>query len=115
VVDIEGLADTAGYIDSVTDIAAGAVNEVVTTGKNFIVEGNKVKVEGDSRKAGVYFICPGSPDVAIKAAENLAENSRSKVIGIVPDLDAGRCPASGGLLCKTPRMNVRVRQGLSRG
>jgi hypothetical protein len=87
---VEGVADTEGYIDELIDISTGAVNETVTTGKNFIIEGHKLKVMGNGTvmdaKTGVFFVAPGTPEVSIRVTENLAENSPSKIIGIVPQL-----------------------------
>jgi hypothetical protein len=85
VVEVEGLADSGGYIEELTDVATGAVNEIITPGDNVVVAGHKLKVAGEPRRTGLYFISPGSPDVAVKVAR-LAVNDPSKLVGIVPDL-----------------------------
>jgi hypothetical protein len=85
----EGLADTAGFIAEIEDVATGLVNDVLTLGKMFTLWGGKIKIEGDPRKTGVFFYQPGSPNVSIKVTENLAVNDPSKIIGIVPELLPG--------------------------
>jgi hypothetical protein len=84
----EGLADSSGYIMEVKDVATGLVNDVVTKGGIFILSGDKIKITGTGTpsKTGVFFLSPGSPDIAIKAAGNLAVNDPSQIIGTVPEL-----------------------------
>jgi hypothetical protein len=86
----EGLADTSGYITEITDVATGLVNDVVTKGGIFTLAGDKIRVTGDPAKTGVVFFLPGSPNVSIKAAGNLAVNDPSKIVGTVPELLAGK-------------------------
>jgi hypothetical protein len=85
VVEVEGVADTNGYIEELTDIATGAVNEIVTPGDNITITGHKLKVMGDARKAGLFFVAPGTPEIAAKVPR-LAVNDPSKLVGIVPQL-----------------------------
>jgi hypothetical protein len=88
VVEVVGVADTNGYIEELTDVATEAVNEIVTPGDNVVATGHKLKVDGDPRKTGLYFVCPGvggAPDLAIKM-ERLAVNDPSRLVGIVPEL-----------------------------
>jgi hypothetical protein len=90
---VDGLADTGGYIDEITDISTTAVNESVTPGKMFSVTGHKLKVAGNPMETGVFFTAPGAPgkpDVSGGVTENLAENGISKIIGIVPALERGK-------------------------
>jgi hypothetical protein len=92
VVEVEGIADTNGYIEELTDTATGAVNETITVGENVVVVGHKLKVDGAPRKTGLYFVCPGvggDPDIAIKVA-HLAVNDPSRLVGIVPELPPDR-------------------------
>ncbi|MDR2796318.1 MAG: DUF4469 domain-containing protein [Spirochaetaceae bacterium] len=89
VVEIEGLADSSGYIDEFIDINTEAVNETLTPGGQFSVSGHKIKVAGDDAGIGVFFVSAADPALRVKAAGHLAENAASKVIGIIPALNAG--------------------------
>jgi len=82
-VDIEGLADTAGWIDEFTDVEAEASNSVFVPGDQFVIQGHKIKVAGDNPACGVYFVPVEDPSKAVKVA-HLAENTAAKIIGIIP-------------------------------
>ncbi|MDR0375207.1 MAG: DUF4469 domain-containing protein [Treponema sp.] len=89
VVEVEGLASVAGYIDEFVDIESGAVNETLTPGGQFCVAGHKIKIAGDKAEVGVYFARADDPAQAVKAGGRLAENAASKLIGVIPALSAG--------------------------
>jgi hypothetical protein len=55
----------------------------------FSVSGHKLKVEGDSAEVGVYFVSAADSTQRVKVAGHLAENSATKVIGMIPALTAG--------------------------
>ena len=82
-VDIDGIADTQGYIVEFTDVNSGDVNESLAPGGQFIVTGYKIKISGDDPAVGVYFVSECNGD-SIKVTENLAENTASKIISIIP-------------------------------
>jgi len=82
-VDIEGIADTNGYIDTFTDSEGGSVNSVYVPGDMFVIHGHKIKVEGDDPACGVYFVPVDNPSGAIKVSR-IAENTASRVTGIAP-------------------------------
>jgi hypothetical protein len=84
VVEIEGLADASGYIDEFIDVTTEAINEVLTPGGMFNISGHKIKVAGESPDIGVYFVSVADPSVRVKVAGHLAENTASKLIGIIP-------------------------------
>jgi hypothetical protein len=84
-VDITGVADTNGYIREFTDVTTGAVNETVSGGDLFVIEGDRIRVAGDDPSCWVYFESPGL-EQRIKVKENFAENNPSKIIGVVPVL-----------------------------
>ena len=81
-VELVGVADTNGYIMEFTDVTTEAVNEAVTPMGQFVITGYKLKVAGDHPDVGVYFEMVGGP--AKLKTGNLAENSMSKLIGVVP-------------------------------
>jgi hypothetical protein len=88
-----GLA-AAARIDTITDSKTGAVNDVVTAGGPFTMEGPKIKIagtgEGPQDKLGVAFRSTDTPGLMIWVTENLILNEKSKIIGITPDLPPGK-------------------------
>ena len=86
-VKITGLADTAGFIDSYTDINTGAVNKTVSGNGAFVITGDRIRVLGDSEDCGVYFQPLEAPDEPLKA-QHLAVNTRKKLVGMAPALEA---------------------------
>jgi hypothetical protein len=111
VVDVEGLADTQGYIDEFVDVSTEAVNETLTPGGMFNMSGHKIKVAGNSPEAGVYFVNEADGS-AVKVAGHFAENTASRLIGVIPPLGAGKWKAevktqySGAI--NAPLKNLRV-------
>jgi hypothetical protein len=93
-VHIEGVAETAGYIAEITDITTEAVNETLTPGGMFALAGHKIKVAGDSADCGVYFAPEGAsaagPSQKVKVTGHLADNTASRIVGIIPALGAGQ-------------------------
>jgi hypothetical protein len=89
VVEVEGLADSSGYIGEFIDAATGAVNETLTPGGMFSLSGHKIKVEGDKPEVGVYFVSAADPAQRVKAAGHLAKNAPVLVIGTIPALTPG--------------------------
>ncbi|MDR1073443.1 MAG: DUF4469 domain-containing protein [Treponema sp.] len=75
------------------------------------MSGHEIKVAGDNPEAGVYFASSADPSQRVKAAERLAENAASKLIGIIPTLSAGMYTleavtqySSGNFFLKEPRV-----------
>jgi hypothetical protein len=111
VVEVEGLADSSGYIDEFFDVSTEAVNETLTPGGQFSVSGHKIKVAGDKPEVGVYFVSAADPSQRVKVAGHLAENTASHVIGIIPALTPGAWKpeivtqySSGSAFLKEPRV-----------
>jgi hypothetical protein len=84
-VDIEGLADTSGWIDEFIDVEENLINSWFLPGDQFILTGYKIKVAGDDPSCGMFFVPVANPSQAVKVTR-LAENTSSKIIGIVPDI-----------------------------
>ncbi|MDR2071079.1 MAG: DUF4469 domain-containing protein [Treponema sp.] len=111
IVEVEGLADVAGYIDEFTDITTESVNDALTPGGMFTAAGHKIKIAGDDPEAGVYFVPADSAAATVKVTGHLAENTASKVIGVIPALDPGKWKVeiktqfsgSGSTMLKKPR------------
>jgi hypothetical protein len=112
IVEIEGLANVAGYIDEFTDVSTGAVNETLTPGGIFAVVGHKIKVFGNDPEVGIYFVSTDGAGLRVKVDGRLAENTGTKLIGVIPALDAGewkmeiktQYAGSSGTELKTPRV-----------
>ena len=83
-VEVEGIADSTGYIDKFTDYEEDSVNSTFIPGNQFAVHGHKIKLAGEDSKIGIYFVPLDDPSKAVKV-ERIAENSPSKVTGIAPD------------------------------
>jgi hypothetical protein len=82
-VDIEGIADTGGYIDEFVDAEEEAINSHYLPGNQFIIHGHKIKAAGDDPSVGVYFVPVNDPSKTMKATR-IAENTPSKIIGVAP-------------------------------
>ncbi|MDR2741413.1 MAG: DUF4469 domain-containing protein [Treponema sp.] len=114
VVEVEGLADSSGYIDEFIDVTTEAVNETLTPGGQFSVSGHKIKVAGDNPDVGVYFVSAADPARRVKAAGHLAENAPHRLIGIIPaslapgayTLEIVTQHTSGSAFLKEPRTIV---------
>jgi hypothetical protein len=109
-IDVEGLADVSGYIDEFVDVSTEAVNESATPGGQFSLSGHKIKVAGTDSSVGVYFVPESDPAAKVKAEGHLAENTAARVIGIIPNLSAGKYKVAivtqyttGAALLKEPR------------
>ncbi|MDR0706507.1 MAG: DUF4469 domain-containing protein [Treponema sp.] len=84
VVDVEGLADAASYIDEFVDIESGAASGTLTPGGQFNVASHKSEIAGDDVEAGVRFAPADAPPQQVKASGHLAENAASKLTGVIP-------------------------------
>ena len=82
-VDIEGLANTSGWIDEFLDTDENSLNTLYVPGDQFVIHGHKIKAAGDDPAVGVYFVPVDDPSKAVKVTR-LAENSPSRIIGIAP-------------------------------
>jgi hypothetical protein len=92
-VEVEGVADASGRIGELLDITTGSANGALTPGGIFVITGRKIKVTGENPDVGVYFASAEDAGLRVKVAGRLAENTASKVAGIVPALDAGEWKA----------------------
>jgi len=82
-VDIEGIADTGGYIDEFIDAEEDSINAHYIPGNQFIIHGHKIKAAGDDPSVGVYFVPVNDPSKTMKATR-IAENTPTKIIGVAP-------------------------------
>ncbi|GMO58652.1 MAG: hypothetical protein Ta2A_04290 [Treponemataceae bacterium] len=108
-VEIDGLADTNGFIGQVQDIDSETNDSELSVGGNIVILGHKIKVEGDDSTVGVYFVNQ-SDGARVKVAKHLAENRDAKIIAVAPALASGTYRveivtqyAKGGTPLKEPR------------
>jgi hypothetical protein len=106
VVELEG---ANGSIDCFTDAESGTVNGTVTPGGFFTVSGRKIKA-AEGPDGGLRFVSKAHHARRHKVEKALAENTATKVIGMVPALPAGEyfveiktCYTVGGKDMKDPR------------
>jgi hypothetical protein len=83
-INIEGLADTSGWIDEFIDTDEDSINTLYVPGDQFILHGNKIKVAGDDPACGLYFVPVDDASAAVKVTR-IAENNPSRIIGIAPE------------------------------
>jgi hypothetical protein len=88
-VDIEGIADTSGWIDEYVDIEENSTNAIFIPGGQFVIHGHRIKTAGDDPSVGVYFVPIDNPSKAVKVGR-LAENTPTKIIGIAPKTEYSR-------------------------
>jgi hypothetical protein len=85
-----GLAPFHDYIAEIIVAETGLVNGVITKDGIFTLLGNRIKIIGAGNKTGVFFFLPGTPNVSVKAAGQLAVNEPSRIVGKVPELAPGK-------------------------
>jgi hypothetical protein len=90
VIEVEGLADMQGYIDEFIDVTTESVNEMLTPGGMFSIAGHKLKIAGNDPEVGLYFVPETEAAGRVKVSGHLAENTASKLIGVIPALGAGK-------------------------
>jgi hypothetical protein len=86
---VRGLAPVQAYIAELFDAESETVSEVVTKDGLFALSGRYLKIVGDPREAGVFYVLPGtggSPDIAVPVTAKLITNDPSKLAGKVTEL-----------------------------
>jgi hypothetical protein len=109
-VEIQGMADTNGYIIEFTDVQTGLVNECYTSNGQFVLTGHKLKIAGDHPDVGLYFVSEDGTN-AMKA-DKLAVNSQSELVGVIPSgpplrykiVVKSQFAGSSNTFLKTPRV-----------
>jgi hypothetical protein len=109
-IENEGIAGDGAYIDEITDVTSEAINGTITPGGMFALAGHKIKIAGEHADCGVYFVSAASPAQRVKVTGNFAENTSTKIIGVIPVLTAGQWRVeavtqyAGGTPLKEPRV-----------
>jgi hypothetical protein len=108
-VDILGVAEVGLYIAQVTDVKTGTINEMLTPGRNLIINGDKLKLAGEKPEVGIYFINQATGASIKVDSSEIAINKPSEVVVIIPELAAGsykleiKTQYSVGILLKEAR------------
>jgi hypothetical protein len=83
-VEIEGVADTNGFIDYLTDQEENeAAHNLYVPGDMVSIHGSKIKVAGDHADNGVYFVPVDDASKAVKMAR-IGDNNPTRITGIAP-------------------------------
>jgi hypothetical protein len=77
---IEGMAETSGFIAEITDVTTEAVNETLTPGGMFALDGHKIKIAGDHADCGVYFVNAASPAQRIQVTGGIWRTTRQAAL-----------------------------------
>ena len=107
---VEGYADAVAWISEFRDDEEDAVNSVFVQGHMFTITGQKIKLEGDDPRVGVYFVPVNAPQDELKV-DRIGENTASRITGIVPNVGyqhnwveiRTRFAGSGNITLKTLR------------
>ncbi|MCD7851549.1 MAG: DUF4469 domain-containing protein [Parabacteroides sp.] len=81
------MATTGPVINNITDSATGKVNQVLTSGKPAVIDGNTLLLKGNDPAVGVYFT-PETEGEPYKV-DLVVTNTKSQIIISTPDLPAG--------------------------
>ena len=65
-VDIAGIADGNAYIHEFIDTDEQSTNDLFVPGDLFCLYGNKIKIAGDNKDCGLYFVSDNKEAVAVK-------------------------------------------------
>jgi hypothetical protein len=113
VLEVESIAEAQAYIDQITDVSSGTVDETLTPGGMVVIEGNKIKVAGTKPGVGIVITGAraGGTPYTNTIAPPYAENNPAKIIAILPSaipegtfkIQITTQYASGGTLLKEPR------------
>ena len=88
-VSILGVAEAGSEIAQVTDVKTGSVNDIITPNRNLKIKGSKIKLAGEDREIGVWFINQSTQAATRVDASDMVSNNPSELIIVVPELVAG--------------------------
>lgn len=112
-VNILGVADASASILQVRDVKSGSVNDLLTPARNLKIMGSKIKVAGDNKANGIFFVETITQTRIAVDASDVVTNNPSELIIIIPQLTAGKYMlevvtqfTTGSSLLKEPRTAV---------
>ena len=108
-INILGVADASSAILQVKDVKSGTVNDLLTPGHALKISGSKIKVLGEEKANGIYFVNTDTNDRIQVELSDMVNNNPSELIVIIPALRAGTYKLevvtqyAGGNVLKEPR------------
>jgi hypothetical protein len=88
-IQILGVADISLSITQVTDVKTGSVNDIITPNRNLRIHGHKLKIAGEKKTNGVYFINQDTKESTKVDDSDIVTNNPSELIVVIPALAAG--------------------------
>ncbi|MDR1407931.1 MAG: DUF4469 domain-containing protein [Tannerella sp.] len=88
-VDILGLAETGITIAQALDVKTGSINDEITPDRNLKISGHKIKIDGEDKDNGVYFINQSTQERTKVELSDMVINNPSEVIVVIPALKSG--------------------------
>ena len=112
--NVRGMASSGIYINSVTDVATGEVNTMLTPGGAVNITGSKIKIAGDDPACGITLVSENSPSIIVIPASAIAINDPSKITFVMPTtlvpgdykLNITTQYSSSNMLLKEPRTYI---------
>lgn len=108
-VEITGVGDSSISIAEVHDVKTGSVNDLLTPNRNLRIKGYKLKIAGNYRGNGVYFVNQ-STGIRTKVEDaDIVNNNPAELIIVIPALEVGAYTLevtsqySGAVPLKEPR------------
>lgn len=113
-IEILGVADSSAAIMQVKDIKTGNINSIITPNHNLFINGNKIKIAGESEHNGVWFINSQTEERIKVDSSDIIGNNPSELLILMPGLPAGtytlevitQFSATNGKLVKEPRAAI---------
>ncbi|MDP9958040.1 hypothetical protein J2X97_003714 [Epilithonimonas hungarica] len=109
-INILGVADATSAILQVKDVKTGTINDLLTPGHAIKISGSKIKVAGEDKANGIYFVNTDTDDRTQVGLSDVVNNNPSELIIIAPTLSAGTYRlevvtqfTSNSILLKEPR------------
>jgi hypothetical protein len=89
-VEVRGMAASGIYVNTLTDVVSGEVNQRITAGGGVNLTGVKIKIVGDKEGVGLFLTETNTAEVWQIPNTSILINDPSKITFIVPaDLPAG--------------------------
>ena len=89
-INILGVADATSAVLQVKDVKSGTVNDLLTPGHVLKISGSKIKVAGEDKVNGIYFVNTDTNDRTQVELSDVVNNNPSELIIVVPALSAGK-------------------------
>jgi len=88
-VEITGIGDSSITVTEVIDVKTGSVNDVITPNRNLRIKGYKLKLAGDNRGVGIFFVNQATQEPTKVEPSDIVNNNPAELIIVTPPLPAG--------------------------